>query len=114
MHATSYTLHAFVDCGIITIVSFISPYKIDREIVRNKLSDDFIEIYVKCSLNECEKRDPKKLYKKARAGEIKNFTGITSPYEEPENPELIIETNNMSVEESVDKIYNYLKDNKRI
>ena len=104
----------FVDCGIITIVSFISPYKIDREIVRNKLSDDFIEIYVKCSLNECEKRDPKKLYKKARAGEIKNFTGITSPYEEPENPELIIETNNMSVEESVDKIYNYLKDNKRI
>ena len=100
----------FVDAGIITITAFISPYAKDRHIVRNKLGKDFIEIYVKCSLEECEKRDPKGLYKKARAREIKDFTGISHPYEEPKNPELMIETDKIKVQEAVEKIYNYLKE----
>ncbi|MBW2991595.1 adenylyl-sulfate kinase [Candidatus Woesearchaeota archaeon] len=100
----------FVDAGVITMTAFISPYQKDRNIVRNKLGKDFVEVYVKCSLEECEKRDPKGLYKKARAGEIKDFTGLNAPYEEPENPELIIETDKLSVKESVEKVYDYLKE----
>ena len=100
----------FIDSGVIAIASFISPYRKDRKIVRTKLADDFIEVYVKCSLEECEKRDSKGLYKKARKGEIKNFTGITAPYEEPNEPELVIETDKFNVEECVDIIYKYLKE----
>ena len=100
----------FVNAGVITLTAFISPYARDRHIVRNKLGKDFIEIYIKCSLEECEKRDPKGLYKKARAGEIKDFTGISQPYEEPANPELVIETDKLTVAESVDKVYHYLKE----
>jgi len=100
----------FVDAGLITITSFISPYKKDRDEVRSKLGKNFIEVFVKCNLEECEKRDPKGLYKKARKGEIKDFTGINAPYEEPNNPEILIETDKMKVKDSVDLIYNYLKE----
>ncbi|MFC1888070.1 adenylyl-sulfate kinase [Candidatus Cloacimonadota bacterium] len=103
----------FVDAGLITITSFISPFIKDRDSVRNKLeTGQFIEVYVKCSLEVCEKRDVKGLYKKARAGEIADFTGISSPFEEPENSELIVESDKLSAEESVEQIFQYLKLNK--
>lgn len=98
----------FVDSGIITLGTFVSPLRSDREEVRNLLKDDFLEIYIKCSLETCESRDPKELYKRARQGEIKNFTGIDSPYEEPKNPELVIYTDSLNIEESVEKIINFL------
>ncbi|MBU0670697.1 adenylyl-sulfate kinase [Patescibacteria group bacterium] len=91
----------FADAGIITMTSFISPYKNDRQIVRELMPDNrFIEVYCKCSLEEAEKRDPKGLYKKARAGEIKEFTGIDAPYEEPDKPEIVIETDKTDLKES--------------
>ncbi|WP_330163356.1 adenylyl-sulfate kinase [Paenibacillus woosongensis] len=100
----------FVDSGLIVLAAFISPYREDREAVRALFTgDSFIEIYVKCSLEECARRDPKGFYEKARKGEIKNFTGITDPYEEPICPELIIETDHQDLEDSVAKIINYLK-----
>ncbi|WP_117168691.1 adenylyl-sulfate kinase [Paraliobacillus sediminis] len=100
-----------VDAGLITLTAFISPYKQDREKVRELLDEDeFIEIYMKASVETCEKRDPKGLYKKARAGEIKGFTGIDAPYEEPEQAELTIETDKQTVEEAVDSIIDYLKE----
>ncbi|MEB6253219.1 adenylyl-sulfate kinase [Mammaliicoccus sciuri] len=101
-----------VDAGVVTMTAFISPYEEDRNTVRDILENgEFIEVYTKCSLDECESRDPKGLYKKARSGEIKEFTGINAPYEEPSNPEIIIDTENESVEESVEKIVAYLKEN---
>ncbi len=101
----------FVDAGIITLTAFISPYRKDRNFVRSIVEDgEFIEIYVKCPLEVCEQRDVKGLYKKARAGIIKNFTGIDDPYEEPENPEIIVETDKETLEESVNKIISYLKE----
>ena len=101
-----------VDAGVVTMTAFISPYEEDRNTVRGILEDgEFIEVFTKCSLDECESRDPKGLYKKARSGEIKEFTGINAPYEEPSNPEIIIDTENESVEESVEKIVAYLKEN---
>lgn len=100
----------FADAGLIVTTSFISPYKNDRNLVRALVpAGEFIEIYVKCDLKTCEKRDPKGLYKKARAGKIPEFTGISAPYEEPDNPELVIETNKNSVEQSVQIIWDYLK-----
>ncbi|WP_087973173.1 adenylyl-sulfate kinase [Oceanobacillus rekensis] len=100
-----------VDAGLLTLTAFISPYREDRDKVRELLDkDEFLEIYVKCSLEACEDRDPKGLYKKARAGEIKSFTGIDAPYEEPDNPELIVDTENQSLEESVQVIVKYLKE----
>lgn len=105
----------FVDAGIAVLTAFISPYRRDREFVRNLVDEgDFIEVYVKCPLEVCEQRDPKGLYKKARAGEIKNFTGIDDPYEEPENPEIVVETDKMSVEQCVDRIIDYLVKNNYI
>lgn len=105
----------FVDAGIIVMVAAISPYKSDRSFVRNLLEPgEFIEIYVKCPLEICESRDPKGLYKKARQGVIKNFTGIDAPYEEPENPEIVIESDKESVEEAVNKIIRYLEEKKII
>ncbi|WP_019119855.1 adenylyl-sulfate kinase [Brevibacillus massiliensis] len=99
----------FVDAGVITLTAFISPYREDRELARGLLEPgEFVEIYVRCPLEECERRDPKGLYKKARSGEIGEFTGITSPYEEPAAPELVIESGAMSVEESVRLILAYL------
>ena len=100
----------FTNANIITIAAFVSPYREDRENVRNLLDNgEFIEIYVKCSLDVCEARDTKGLYKKARAGEVKDFTGISAPYEEPLNPELTIDSSTLSVEESTREILNYLE-----
>ena len=102
-----------VDARVVTMTAFISPYEEDRNIVRDILEDgEFIEVYTKCSLDECEARDPKGLYKKARSGEIKEFTGINAPYEEPSNPEIIIDTEQHSVEEAVEEIVAYLKEHK--
>ncbi len=95
----------FADAGVITITAFISPYRKDRHLCRDMVGKvRFIEVYVKASLSVCEKRDPKGLYKKARAGDIKDFTGIDAPYEEPENPEVVVDTEKESVKESTDKI----------
>ena len=99
----------FVDSGIITLGTFVSPLREDRLQVRNLLKQDFIEVYIKCSLETCEQRDPKNLYKKARNGEIKDFTGIDSPYEEPENPEIILETDVEDIDTCIDKIIEYLE-----
>ena len=104
----------FGDAGVISLSSFISPYKADRDEVRElheKAGLNFIEVYVDCPLEEAEKRDPKGLYKKARAGEIKNFTGIDDPYEAPENAELNLRTDLMSVEEEVQAILDHLEAN---
>ncbi|MEX0654830.1 MAG: adenylyl-sulfate kinase [Phycisphaeraceae bacterium] len=102
----------FADAGIICINSFISPYRADRDLVR-KLHDEaklpFIEVYVECPLEEAEKRDPKGLYKKARAGEIKGFTGIDDPYEEPTKPELCLRSDKLSLEEEVQQIIDLLE-----
>ncbi len=100
----------FTDCGIITLTAFISPYRRDRNNVRKLFApEDFIEIFVDCPLRVCEKRDPKSIYKKARAGLIKDFTGIDAPYEQPYHPELRLYTEQMSVAVCVDKILDYLK-----
>ncbi len=102
----------FTDAGIITITAFISPYREDRDAVRRLLNDgEFIEVYVKCPLDVCEERDTKGLYKKARAGEVKDFTGISAPYEEPLNPELTIDSSKLTVEESTRAVLNYLEKN---
>lgn len=101
----------FVDSGIVVLATFISPYANDRKDVRKKVkTDEFIEIYVKCPIEACEERDPKGLYKKARIGEITHFTGVSAPYEEPENPEIIIETSQNTIEECVQQIIDYLID----
>ncbi|WP_445490776.1 adenylyl-sulfate kinase [Niallia sp. 03133] len=100
----------FVDSGQVVLTAFISPFREDRDKVRELLEEDeFIEVYVKCSLAACEKRDPKGLYEKARQGIIKDFTGISSPYEEPNKPELIINTEKNSIEDCVEQIVQYLK-----
>ncbi len=101
----------FAQAGIITMTAFISPYRKDRDKARALLNDgEFIEVFVKVPLEVAEQRDPKGLYKKARAGEIKQFTGIDAPYEEPLNPELVIDTSKLSLEESADMVINYLKE----
>lgn len=99
-----------VDSGIITIVAFISPFKTDRERARSTVGKQkFIEVYLDVPIEVCEKRDPKKLYQKARKGEIPEFTGISSDYELPENPEIILETSKLSVDECVGTVIVYLK-----
>lgn len=99
----------FVDAGIIVLTAFISPYRRDRQMARELVEkEEFIEIFVKCPLEVCEQRDVKGLYKKARRGEIKNFTGIDDPYEEPENPEIIVETDKHTIEECTQQIISYL------
>lgn len=99
----------FADCGVIVMTSFISPYRADRDMVRAMVdAGRFIEVYVKCNVETCEQRDPKGLYKKARAGEIKEFTGVSAPYEEPEHPELVIDTSALSVEQAVEQLQKYL------
>jgi len=105
----------FVDAGILTITAFISPFIEDRKFARSLVGEgEFIEIYTKCSLSVCEKRDPKGLYKKAIAGEIKDFTGISHPYEEPSSPEILLETDRLSIEECINKILTYLQEHKII
>lgn len=103
----------FVDSGQIISTAFISPFRDDRNTIRNMFEvGEFIEIYVKCPISICEDRDPKGLYKKARKGEIPNFTGISSPYEPPITPEISIDTTQMNIGQSVDKILSYLKKKK--
>ena len=101
----------FGDAGVIALSSFISPYKADRDQVRElheKAGLKFVEVFVDCSLEEAERRDPKGLYKKARAGEIKNFTGIDDPYEEPVNPEIHLHTDQTTLEDEVSMVVDYL------
>ena len=100
----------FIEAGVIALTAFISPYRAERNRVRNLvLEGDFLEIYVKCPVAVCEQRDVKGHYKKAKAGEIKEFTGISSPYEEPAHPDLVLTTDTMSVDECVDAVVELLK-----
>ena len=100
----------FVDAGVVVFTSFISPYRSDRDAVRALMPDgDFIEAYVSASLETCEERDVKGLYKKARAGQIPEFTGISAPYEAPEKPELVIHSDRQTVAESVAQVVAYLE-----
>ncbi|MDM5249917.1 adenylyl-sulfate kinase [Lysinibacillus sp. G4S2] len=99
----------FVESGHIVLTAFISPYREDRQVVRALVDEgEFLEVYVKCSVETCEKRDPKGLYKKARNAEIPNFTGISAPYEEPANPEIILDTESYSIEKCVDQLTDIL------
>ena len=99
----------FIDAGVIALTAFISPFRADRERVSALVgSGDFIEVYCKCPLEVCENRDVKGHYKMARAGDIKEFTGISSPYEEPENPDLILETSMESIDKCVEKVIDML------
>ncbi len=98
----------FVDAGLVVLTAFISPYREDRNMVRRLMEQGrFIEVHVKCPLNECEARDPKGIYKKARAGAIKEFTGISAPYEEPTCPEVVLETHSMAVDGCVETLLKY-------
>ncbi len=100
----------FTQAGVIALTAFISPYRADRDKARELLNDgEFVEVYLKCAVDVCESRDVKGLYKKARAGEIKEFTGISAPYEEPLNPELVIDTAAETLEESTRKVLAYLQ-----
>jgi adenylylsulfate kinase len=101
----------FVDAGTIVMTAFISPYRQDRDRVRAILQPgEFVEIYVEADLDTCEERDPKGLYKKARAGEIKEFTGISAPYEEPDNPELVINTSQETdISKNAQKVIDFLE-----
>ncbi|MDA9898005.1 adenylyl-sulfate kinase [Flavobacteriales bacterium] len=99
----------FVDAGVVTLASFVSPYIKDREAVKNTVGkDNYIEVFVNTSLSECEKRDVKGLYKKARTGEIPNMTGISAPYESPLQADIEIDTEVESLSDSVNKILNFL------
>jgi len=105
----------FVDAGLLVIAAFIAPFREDRRQIRALLEkEQFIEVFVKCSIDECERRDPKGLYKKVRKGEIKEFTGISAPYEEPEDPEIILESDKFSKDECVGLILDYLIEKKII
>jgi len=99
----------FIESGVITMTAFISPFSNDRDNVKKILGDgDFIEVYVKCPIGICESRDVKGIYNKAKNGNIKNFTGISSPYEEPKEPDLIVDTSKETLDKSVDKVVNML------
>ncbi|MBR9756922.1 MAG: adenylyl-sulfate kinase [Algicola sp.] len=101
--------HLMVDAGLVTLAAFVSPYKKDRENIRSIVKDaNFVEIYVNTSVEECERRDVKGLYKKARAGEIKNMTGISAPYEAPEQPDVEIKTEEESVAAAAQRIIEYI------
>ncbi len=101
----------FTEAGVIAMTAFISPYRADRDTARALLNEgEFVEVYVKCALDVCEERDVKGLYQKARAGEIKEFTGISAPYEEPLNPEVVVDTGPETLEESARKVLAYLQE----
>lgn len=103
------TSNLMVEAGLVVLAAFVSPYKKDRENIKSIVKDvNFVEVYINTSLEECERRDVKGLYKKARAGEIKNMTGISAPYEAPENPNIEILTENESIEISADRIVEYI------
>ncbi|NRT88952.1 adenylylsulfate kinase [Clostridium beijerinckii] len=100
----------FVDAGIIIIAAFISPFRKDRNKIRNLIGKDYVEVFANCPIEICEQRDPKGLYSKIRNGQIKNFTGIDAVYEEPENPDITINTYEHNVEECVQSIISYIRD----
>jgi bifunctional enzyme CysN/CysC len=100
----------FADSGTIAIVAFISPYRADREMARAAAGDGFHEIYIKADVATCEARDPKGHYRKARAGELANFTGITGEYEEPLAPDLVVDTSRTTVEAAVDAVLAYVEE----
>jgi adenylylsulfate kinase len=103
------TANLLIDAGMVVLAAFVSPYKKDRDNIKNIVKDvNFIEIYINTSIEECERRDVKGLYQKARAGEIKNMTGISSPYEAPENPDIEIHTETVSLVKAVEKIIDYI------
>jgi len=103
------TANLMIDAGLVVLAAFVSPYKKDRENIKSIVKDvNFVEIYVNTSIEECEKRDVKGLYKKARSGKIQNMTGISAPYEAPENPDIEIKTENISVEQAVEQIIEYI------
>ncbi len=100
----------FVDAGLIVLCAFVSPHKKDREFIKSIIGkEDFVEVYVKCPVEVCEKRDPKGMYKKARQGIIKEYTGVSAPYEEPETPDIVVESHKSSIDSAVQKVYEYLK-----
>jgi adenylylsulfate kinase len=102
----------FVDAGLIILTAFISPYREDRSRARDLVRDgEFIEVFVKCSTEECERRDPKGMYQQAKAGLIKEYTGVSAPYEAPVDPEILLDTDLMSVEVCTDRLIEYLVQN---
>ncbi|EGL53345.1 adenylylsulfate kinase and related kinase [Methylophaga aminisulfidivorans MP] len=105
----------FADAGLIVMSAFISPFRSDRQMVRDLVEEkEFVEVYISTPLSTCEERDPKGLYKKARSGQIKNFTGIDSDYEVPHHPEVTLNTAELNVNECVDRVISYLKQNEII
>jgi adenylylsulfate kinase len=101
----------FLEAGVIALTAFISPFRAERERVRSLVPHgDFVEIYCRCALEICEQRDVKGFYKRARAGEIKDFTGISSPYEEPDKPELVVDTGSLTLEQSVSRVLDLLRE----
>ena len=105
----------FADAGLIVMSAFISPFRSDRKLVRDLVEEkEFVEVYISTPLSTCEQRDPKGLYKKARSGQIKNFTGIDSEYEAPVSPEVTLNTAELNVDECVDRVISYLKQNEII
>lgn len=103
------TANLMIDAGLVTLAAFVSPYKKDRDNIRSIVKEvNFVEVFINASVEECERRDVKGLYKKARAGEIKNMTGISAPYEAPENPDILINTEKETVEAAVEKIIDYI------
>ena len=109
MHLRSVAAALFADAGFIVITAFISPYRSDRDRARQAAGDAFHELYIAADLETCERRDPKGLYKRARAGEIEEFTGVSAPYEPPEKPELVVDTARSDVEGCVDDIVAYIE-----
>jgi len=104
-----------VDAGVLVFAAFIAPYRESRRYIRELMKDSpYFECYIKCSLETCEQRDPKGIYKKARTGKINNMTGIHSPYEEPESPDLIINTDSLTLDQSVDAVIKFLHEQKLI
>jgi len=99
----------FYDAGLYVLVSFISPYNKDRAFARSLIGQDFVEVFVDCPLDECEKRDSKGMYKKARTGEIKDFTGIDDSYEEPKTPEIVIDSKQLDVSGCAQKVLSFLQ-----
>ena len=105
----SEVANLMLDAGLVTLAAFVSPYKKDRENIKNIVKDvNFVEVFINTSVEECERRDVKGLYKKARLGEIKNMTGISAPYEKPENPDIEIKTENVSVDAAAKQIVEYI------
>ena len=101
--------HLMIDAGLVVLAAFVSPYKKDRENIKSIVKDvNFVEVYVNTSIEECERRDVKGLYSKARAGKIKNMTGISAPYEAPEHPDIEIKTENESIKGSVKKLIDFI------